>query len=120
VKPEFMTWKIEHPTPEGLMLLGDIMNQFILWHKRDIVLTESSPTSTKLHPLERPIEDGKVYSPAYDHDHHTPETTPPRTEHGHDDMPCPSPPRTEHGHDDKQRPSPPRTEQGHDEMSHPS
>ena len=30
VKPEFMTWKIEHPTPEGLVLLGDVMNQFIL------------------------------------------------------------------------------------------
>ena len=26
VKPEFMTWKIEHPTPEGLMLLRDVMN----------------------------------------------------------------------------------------------
>jgi hypothetical protein len=33
VKPEFMTWKIEHPTPEGLVLLGDVMNQFILWHR---------------------------------------------------------------------------------------
>ena len=30
VKPEFMTWKIGHPTSEGLVLLGDIMNQFIL------------------------------------------------------------------------------------------
>jgi hypothetical protein len=79
VKPEFMTWKIGHPTPEGLVLLGDIMNQFILWHKWDIVLTESSPTSTEVHPLERPIEDGEVYSPDHDHEHHTPETSPPRT-----------------------------------------
>jgi hypothetical protein len=30
VKPKFMTWKIECPTPEGLVLLEDIMNQFIL------------------------------------------------------------------------------------------
>ena len=30
MKPEFMQWKIDHPTPEGLMLLGDIMGQFIL------------------------------------------------------------------------------------------
>jgi hypothetical protein len=30
VKPEFMKWKIEHPTSEGLYLLGDVMNQFIL------------------------------------------------------------------------------------------
>jgi hypothetical protein len=36
VKPEFMKWKIEHPTPEGLYLLGDVMNQFILWHKRTL------------------------------------------------------------------------------------
>jgi hypothetical protein len=49
VKPKFMTWKIEHPTPEGLVLLGDIMNQFILWHKRDIVLTTSSSTLTDVH-----------------------------------------------------------------------
>jgi hypothetical protein len=26
VKPEFMKWKIEHLTPEGLDLLGDVMN----------------------------------------------------------------------------------------------
>jgi len=120
VKPEFMTWKIEHPTPEGLVLLGDVMNQFILWHRRDIVLTESSPTPTEVHPLERPVEDGEVYSPAHDHDHHTLETSPPRTEQGHDDMPHPSPPRIEHGHDDMPRPSPARTEQRHDEMQHPS
>jgi hypothetical protein len=26
VKPKFMKWKIEHLTPEGLNLLGDVMN----------------------------------------------------------------------------------------------
>ena len=36
VKPEFMQWRIDYTTPEGLVLLGDIMGQFILWHKRDI------------------------------------------------------------------------------------
>jgi hypothetical protein len=70
VKPEFVTWKIDHPTPEGLVLLGDIMNQFILWHKQDIVLTASSPTLTDLH-LERVVEDGEVFSLA--RYHHTPE-----------------------------------------------
>ena len=100
-----MTWKTEHPTPEGLVLLGNVMNQFILWYRWDIVLTESSPTPTEVHPLERPVEDGEVYSPAHDHDHHTLETSPPRTEQGHDDMP---------------RPSLARTEQRHDEMQHPS
>ncbi|XP_066314476.1 uncharacterized protein, partial [Miscanthus floridulus] len=35
------------------------MNQFILWHRRDIILTESSPTPTEVHALERPVEDGE-------------------------------------------------------------
>jgi hypothetical protein len=43
VKPGFMQWKIDYPTPEGLELLREIMNQFILWHKRDIILTACSP-----------------------------------------------------------------------------
>jgi hypothetical protein len=30
VKPDFMTWEIEHPTPEGLVHLGEVMKQFIL------------------------------------------------------------------------------------------
>jgi hypothetical protein len=118
VKPEFMTWKIEHPTPEGLVLLRDVMNQFILRHRRDIVLTESSPTPTEVHPLERPVEDEEVYSPAHDHDHHMPETSPPHTEQGHDDMPHPSPPHTEYGNDDMPHPSLARTEHGHDEHGH--
>jgi hypothetical protein len=120
VKPEFMTWKIEHPTPEGLVLLEDVMNQFILWHRRDIVLTESSPTLTEVHPLEQPIEDGEAYSSAHDHDHHMPKTSPPHTEQGHDDMPHPSPPHTEYRHDDMPHPSLAHTEQRHYEMQHPS
>jgi hypothetical protein len=30
VKPEFMQWRIDYATPEGLVLLGDVMGQFIL------------------------------------------------------------------------------------------
>ena len=30
VMPEFIQWKIDHVTPEGLELLGEVMNQFIL------------------------------------------------------------------------------------------
>jgi hypothetical protein len=67
VKPEFMKWKIEHPTPEGLDLLGDVMSQFILWHKKDNVLTACLPTSSDVH-LKRVVEDGD--SPV--HDDHTP------------------------------------------------
>ena len=29
MKLEFMQWKIDHPTPKGLTLLGEVMNQFI-------------------------------------------------------------------------------------------
>jgi hypothetical protein len=30
MKLEFMQWKIDHPTPKGLMLLGEVMNYFII------------------------------------------------------------------------------------------
>jgi hypothetical protein len=30
VKPEFMQWHIDYPTPKGLQLLKKVMNQFIL------------------------------------------------------------------------------------------
>ena len=42
VKPEFMQWRIDYATPKGLVLLRDIIGQFILWHKWDIILTASS------------------------------------------------------------------------------
>jgi hypothetical protein len=98
VKPKFMKWKIEHPTPEGLYLLGDVMNQFILWHKKDIVLTVCLPTPSDVY-LERVVEDGEVYSSARDDHtlemphyspnphHHTPHPSPARTEQGHDETP---------------------------------
>jgi hypothetical protein len=100
VKPEFMTWKIDYPTLEGLVLLGEVMNQFILWHKRDIVLTDSSPPPPNLH-LERVVEDGKIFSSAQDHNM-------PK-------MPHSSPTPSEHV-PDKPKPSQARTEQGHDEV----
>jgi hypothetical protein len=67
VKPEFMTWEIEYPTPKGLHHLGEVKKQFILWHKKDIVLNVSSPTMSHVH-LEGAIEDGEVYSPNDDGD----------------------------------------------------
>jgi hypothetical protein len=33
VKPEFMQWRIDYPTPDGQQFLGEVMNQFILWNK---------------------------------------------------------------------------------------
>ena len=65
-KPEFMQWRIDYATPKGLVLLGDVMGQFILWHKRDIILAVSSPPPP-LSNLERVIEDGEIFSPSRDH-----------------------------------------------------
>ena len=95
MKPEFMQWRIDYATLEGLVLLGDIMGQFILWHKRDIILTTSSPPPP-LPNLERVVEVREIFSPS--RNHHIPE------------MPHSSPPPSEHV------PSPARTEQVHDEM----
>jgi len=62
--PEFIQWKIDHVTPEGLELLGEVMNQFILWHKWDIILTARTPlVALQLH-LEGVVEEGEI------HDHH--------------------------------------------------
>ena len=100
MKPEFMKWRIDYATLEGLVLLGDVMWQFILWHKRDIILTASSPPPP-LSNLERVVEDGEKFSPS--RDHHIPE------------VPHSSPPPSEHV-PDKPQPFPARTEQVHDEM----
>ena len=55
VKSEFMQWRIDYTTPEGLVLLRDVMGQFILWHKQDTILTISSP-HPPLPNLERVVE----------------------------------------------------------------
>ena len=82
-------------------MLLDVMEQFILWHKRDIILTASSPPP-RLSNLERVVEDREIFSSSCDH--HIPE------------MPHSSPPLSEHVPDEMPQPSPARTEQVHDEM----
>jgi hypothetical protein len=112
MKPEFMQWKIDHPTPEGLTLLGEVMNQFILWHKRDIVLTTSSPPVQHLEGL---FEEGELLSPS--RDHHLPEmphSSPPPSKNVQEmpqPMPQSSPPPNEHVLE-MSLPSPPHKEQG--------
>lgn len=51
VKQEYRNYNIDIPTPEGLSLLGECENQFILWHIRDIILTATSPVSRSSQPL---------------------------------------------------------------------
>ena len=88
MKPEFLQWRIDYPTPDGQQLLGGVMNQFILWHKRDIVLTASS---LSIQCLEGVVEKVEVLLPS--HDHHLPElphSSRPPSEHVHE-MPQPMP-----------------------------
>ena len=99
-----MQWRIDYATPEGLVLLGDVIGQFILWHKRDIILTASSPPPP-FPNLEQVVEAGEIFSPS--RDHHIPE------------MPHSSLPPSEHV-PDKPQPSLARTEQVHDKMSQSS
>ena len=80
------------------------MGQFILWHKRDIILTASS-SPPPLSNLERVVENREIFSPS--RDHHIPE------------MPHSSPHPSEHV-PDKPQSSSARTEQVHDEMSRSS
>ena len=82
------------------MLLRDIMGQFILWHKQDIILTTSSP-HPPLSNFERVVEDGEIFSPS--RNHHIPE------------MPHSFPPPSKYV-PDKPQPSPARTGQVHHEM----
>jgi hypothetical protein len=49
VKPKYMRHKIDHPTQEGLVHLEEVMKQFILWHKKDIILNVSLPTPSDVH-----------------------------------------------------------------------
>ena len=110
MKPKFMQWKIDYPTPEGLGLLREVMNQFILWHKRDIVLTASSPPVQYLEGL---LEEGEILSPSHDHVPEMPHSFPPPREHVHEmpqPMPQSSPPPREHV-PKMPRPSLPRKEQ---------
>ena len=86
LKPEFMQWRIDYATPEGLVLLGDVMGQFILWYKWDIILTTSPPTP--LPNLERVVEVGEIFSPSRDHQiPKMPHSAPPPSEHVPDEMP---------------------------------
>ena len=69
------------------MLLGDVMEQFILWHKWDIILTTSS-SPLPLPNLERVVEVEEIFSLSCDH--HIPEmphSSPPPSEHVPDEMP---------------------------------
>jgi hypothetical protein len=68
MKSEFMQRRIDYPAPDRQQLLEEVMNQFILWYKRDIILIASAPPA---QCLEGVLEDGEILSPS--RDHHLPE-----------------------------------------------
>nr|AAU89233.1 hypothetical protein [Oryza sativa Japonica Group]ABF96523.1 transposon protein, putative, CACTA, En/Spm sub-class [Oryza sativa Japonica Group] len=43
VHSDHVSLELDIPTPEGIELLGDAVNQFILWDRRDIILTAAIP-----------------------------------------------------------------------------
>lgn len=89
VKPEFSQWRIDFPTPEGLQILGEVVNQFVLWHKRDIILTTiTSPVQTPLR-MEG-VHEGEIQTPHHDQQLPEMQTPPPRDDVPHD-MPPSSP-----------------------------
>ena len=69
VKPNFTQWPIDHPTPDGQHMLGEVLKQFILWHKKDIVLNVTSPP-----PIDQDfgmIEEGQILSPVREDEPHS-------------------------------------------------
>lgn len=45
VHAEHVTFELDIPKPEGIELLGDAVNQFVLWHHRDIILAGQPPSA---------------------------------------------------------------------------
>jgi hypothetical protein len=76
VKPQFMQWPTDHPTLDGQKFLGEVMNQFIPWHKKDIVLNASSLPAVE-QQVEGVIEEGEIFSLACDYLHEMPHSSPP-------------------------------------------
>ena len=73
------------------------MNQFIMWHKWDIILTASLPLVER---VEGVLEEGEILSPSRDyHLFEMPQSSPPPSEQM-PEMPQPSLPRKEQGPDE--------------------
>lgn len=76
VHAEHTSLEIDIPTPDGIQLLGDAVNQFILWHRRDILLVGPSPSTPHLPapkiaaapaPPSPPGQDSPTNRPASPH-----------------------------------------------------
>ncbi|BAD87600.1 hydroxyproline-rich glycoprotein-like [Oryza sativa Japonica Group] len=50
VHSDHVSLELDIPAPEGIELLGDAVNQFILWHRRDIILTAAVPAAESSTP----------------------------------------------------------------------
>ena len=50
VHSDHVSLELDIPAPEGIELLGDAVNQFILWHRRDIILSAAVPAAGSSTP----------------------------------------------------------------------
>nr|BAD23551.1 hydroxyproline-rich glycoprotein-like [Oryza sativa Japonica Group] len=50
VHSDHVSLELDIPAPEGIELLGDAVNQFILWHRRDIILSAAVLAAGSLTP----------------------------------------------------------------------
>jgi hypothetical protein len=50
----YIDYPLDHVTPEGVKLLGEVVNQFILWNRREIILDRpTSPQNQLMLPLSQ-------------------------------------------------------------------
>ncbi|RCV06396.1 hypothetical protein SETIT_1G159300v2 [Setaria italica] len=61
------SYEIDIPTNEGIEVLGDTMNQYILWHRRDIILNASPETSRPSQELPLPDSNVDTEQPTLSH-----------------------------------------------------
>jgi hypothetical protein len=50
----YIDYPLDHVTPEGVKLLGEVVNQFILWNRHEIILDRpTSPQNQLMLPLSQ-------------------------------------------------------------------
>jgi hypothetical protein len=96
----YIDYPLDHVTPKGVKELGEAVNEFILWNRREIVLDgsvtlkdkEASPLTKSPLPVPRFNETSLPLSPKEKEASPLPETNPPPEQ----DLPPPSPYKTIH------------------------
>lgn len=94
VHSDHVSLELDIPAPEGIELLGDAVNQFILWHRRDIILSaavlaagSSTPSSSQAMTAAAPAPPSPPEPPSPRH----PPSPPPLRSPPRQPTPPPSP-----------------------------